>query len=202
MLSRAACEETQSVTWRYLIEGPWIVFVVYWAIGALKTKRTVHQEPFAWRFGIMLVEGFGFWLFLGQARNFPLLRRPVLPSSDALTATGVVLTWVGIAIALWARWHLGEYWSGRITLKEDHKLIRSGPYAYFRHPIYSGLDLAAIGSALAINQWHCVAGLALIIPGFCLKAWREERLLRAQFGEEFDEHRRRTGFVLPKFYGN
>jgi protein-S-isoprenylcysteine O-methyltransferase Ste14 len=187
-----------TVRWDYLIELPWIVFLVYWTIGALKTKRTVRREPFAWRFGIMLVEAFGFLLFFGRAKNFPLLRRQVLSPSDGLAIAGLALTWTGIAIALWARWYLGEYWSGRITLKEDHKLIRTGPYAYFRHPIYSGIDLAAIGSALVINQWRCVAGLVFIIVGFSIKAWREERLLRSQFGEEFEAHRRATGFLLPK----
>ena len=101
--------------------------------------------------------------------------------------TGVVLTWAGIAIALWARWHLGQYWSGRITLKEDHKLIRAGPYARLRHPIYSGLDLAAIGSALTINRWRCVVG-----------SKHEEGLLAGQFGAEFQEHPRQAGFLLPK----
>jgi hypothetical protein len=88
----------------------------------------------------------------------------------ALAATGVALTWIGIAIALWARWHLGQYWSARVTIKEDHKLIRTGPYAYFRHPIYSGIDLAAVGGALAIDEWRCVAGVGLIVLGYWIKA--------------------------------
>jgi protein-S-isoprenylcysteine O-methyltransferase Ste14 len=105
---------------------------------------------------------------------------------------------MGIALALWARWHLGQYWSGRITLKEDHKLIRSGPYAYFRHPIYSGIDLAAIGGALAIDRWRCVVGVCFIVVGYWLKARKEESMLSEQFGQDFEEHRRRTGFLLPK----
>ena len=67
-------------------------------------------------------------------------------------------TWGGIGLALWARVHLGQYWSARITLKEDHQLIRTGPYARLRHPIYTGLDLAAIGSAVVIDHWRCAAG--------------------------------------------
>ena len=200
-MGRRGSEGGLTVQSDYLIKIPWIVFLAYWIVSALKTRRTVHREPFAWRFGIMLIEAFGFALFFGKARNMPLLRRHVLPPSDVVLVAGVVLTWSGIAIALWARWHLGEYWSGRITLKEDHKLIRTGPYAYFRHPIYSGIDLAALGSGLAINQWRCAAGLIVIIFGFCIKALREERLLRAQFGEEFEAHRRATGFLLPKILG-
>ena len=187
--------------WRYLIEGPWLVFVVYWAIGALKTRRTVQTETSASRYGILLLEVLGFVLLFSNAWNMELalLGHAVLPESYALAISGVILTWIGIAIALWARWHLGQNWSARITLKEDHELIRTGPYRFFRHPIYSGIDLAAIGGALAINRWRGVLGVILIIVGYWIKAKREERMLSAQFGSAFEEHCRNTGFLLPKF---
>ena len=72
----------------------------------------------------------------------------------------MLLTWLGIGLAIWARYHLAEYWSARVTIKEDHQLIRTGPYARLRHPIYSGLILATIGSALVIGKWRCVLGFA------------------------------------------
>jgi len=186
--------------WRYLIEGPWIVFVAYWATGALKTRRTVSQESFLSRYGILLFEILGFVLLFSDAAGIGILHRHVVPPSDALAAVGVALTWIGIAIALWARWHLGQYWSARITLKEDHKIIRTGPYAYFRHPIYSGLDLAALGGALAIDRWRCLLGVVLIILGYWIKARKEESMLTAQFGAAFEEHRRQTGFLIPRFW--
>jgi len=124
----------------------------------------------------------------------------VFPRIFGITVVGIILIWAGIALAIWARWHLGQYWSGRITIKEDHKLVRTGPYARLRHPIYSGLDLAAIGSALAIDRWRCVAGVFVVILGFCVKAKREEAMLSTQFGEDFEEHRRQTGFLLPRFW--
>ena len=78
---------------------------------------------------------------------------------------GSVFTWMGIGLAIWARYHLAEYWSARVTIKEDHQLIRTGPYARLRHPIYSGLILAAIGSAVVIDQWRCVLGVCLVLTG-------------------------------------
>jgi protein-S-isoprenylcysteine O-methyltransferase Ste14 len=186
--------------WRYLIEGPWIVFVGYWAVGALKTRRTVSQESFASRYGILLVEIVGFVLLFSDAAGIGILGHRIVPRTYPVAVTGVALTWIGIAIALWARWHLGQYWSARITLKEDHKLISTGPYAYFRHPIYSGLDLAAIGGALAIDEWRCVAGVGLIVLGYWIKARKEESMLAAQFGEAFKEHCQHTGFLIPKFW--
>ncbi len=185
--------------WRYLIEGPWIVFIVYWLAGALKTRRTVSRESFASRYGVLFLEISGFVLLFSDAGEVGVLGRHVFPRSYALGVTGVALTWSGIVIALWARWHLGQYWSARVTLKEDHELIRTGPYAYFRHPIYSGIDLAAVGGALAIDRWRCVAGVALIVFGYWIKARKEESMLSAQFGETFRDHCRHTGFLFPKF---
>ncbi len=185
--------------WRYLIEGPWIVFVVYWAVGALKTRKTVRQESFASRWGLLLLNILGFVLVFSDESAIGILGHRIVHRTYALAVLAVALTWIGLAIALWARWHLGQFWSSRVTLKEDHELIRTGPYAHFRHPIYSGLDLAAVGGALAIDQWRCVVGVAVIALGFWIKAKKEEALLAAQFGQAFQEHRRHTGFLFPKF---
>jgi protein-S-isoprenylcysteine O-methyltransferase Ste14 len=190
------------MTWRYLIEGPWIVFVAYWAVGALKTRRTERTESFASRYGILFLEIAGFAILFSDDAGIGVLGYKVLPRTYVLGLTGVALTWAGIALALWARWHLGQYWSARITIKEDHKLIRTGPYARLRHPIYSGIDLAAIGSALAIDRWRCVVGVFLIILGYWIKAGREERMLAMQFGADFQEHCRHTGFLFPRFKAN
>jgi protein-S-isoprenylcysteine O-methyltransferase Ste14 len=186
------------MTSRVLIDIPWMVFVAYWLISALNTKRTKKKEAFAARYGIMFLEVVGFVFLFKASAGIGFLGRRVIPRNFAIEVTAVALTWAGIALAIWARWHLGQYWSGRITIKEDHKLIRTGPYARLRHPIYSGLDLAAIGSALAIGRWRCVLGVAVIIVGFWIKAKREEAMLNSQFGADFEEHRRSTGFLFPR----
>jgi protein-S-isoprenylcysteine O-methyltransferase Ste14 len=182
----------------YWFEIPWMAFAAYWAIGALRTRATVRREPFLARYGVMLIEVIGFTLLLNGDASIGLLRRHIVPPSDNAVIVGIVLTWIGIGLAMWARFHLGQYWSGRITLKEGHELIRTGPYARLRHPIYTGLVLAAIGSALVINHWRCAVGVAVIMIGFVIKAKREEALLAGQFGEAFQEHIRHTGFLLPK----
>jgi protein-S-isoprenylcysteine O-methyltransferase Ste14 len=185
---------------RYPVEVPWIVFCVYWAIGALRTRKTVSQESAASRYAVLLLEIAGYVLVFSDAAETGILSYRIVPRTYGVTIAGVALTWIGIGLALWARWHLGQNWSARVTLKEGHQLIRTGPYAYFRHPIYSGLDLAAIGAALAIDRWRCVAGVALIILGYWIKARKEESMLARQFGEAFREHCRHTGFLIPKFW--
>jgi protein-S-isoprenylcysteine O-methyltransferase Ste14 len=184
--------------WRYLIEGPWIVFVAYWAQAALKTRQTERAESFLSRYGILVLEIAGFSLLFAEDAGIGILGHRVAPRAYPLAIAGVVLTWAGIALAVWARWHLGQYWSARVTIKKDHKLIRAGPYARLRHPIYSGLDLAALGSALAIDRWRCLAGVCLIALGYWIKARKEEAMLSAQFGADFEQHCRHTGFLLPR----
>ena len=187
-----------NLTWKYLLLGPWLVLWAYWAISALNTRRTQKKEPFIARYGVVFIEVVGFTLLFDSDAGIGFFGHRVIPRISELRLAGVLLTWAGIALALWARWHLGQYWSGRITIKEDHRLIRSGPYAHLRHPIYTGLDLAVTGTALLINQWRCVIGVCVIVTGFWIKAKREEAMLGRQFGEEFQEHRRYTGFLLPK----
>ncbi len=69
---------------------------------------------------------------------------------------GLILTALGIAFAFWARYSLGQNWSSKVTIKVEHELIRNGPYAYVRHPIYTGILLALVGTALAIAEWRAV----------------------------------------------
>jgi protein-S-isoprenylcysteine O-methyltransferase Ste14 len=186
------------MNWLNPIGLPWIVFATYWLISAFKTKRIAKRESFAARYGVMFLEVAGFYLVFMNDDQIGVLNRRIAARSHAVGIAGVVVTWAGILLAIWARWHLGQYWSGRITIKEDHKLIRTGPYARLRHPIYSGLDLAVIGSTIAIDQWRCLVGLCIIMVGFWIKAKREEALLAAQFGAYFQEHLRSTGFLLPR----
>ena len=182
--------------WSIAIAFPWVVFCSYWLWGALGTKRSVEKEPFWSRYGVLAMESSGYVLVFTNWGHF--WRGEIFPQTLAVALAGVACTWAGVGLAVWARWHLGKYWSARITLKEGHELIRTGPYARLRHPIYTGLDLAARGGVRAIDEWRCGAGLCLIVTGYILKARREESLLAAQFGQKFEEHRRRTGFLFPK----
>jgi len=183
----------------FWINVPWIAFAAYWVISALKTRATVRRESFLARYGVMLIEVVGFTMLFNRDFDLGPLDRHFLPRTTTTATIGIGLTWAGIGIAIWARYHLGQFWSGRITLKQDHQLIRTGPYSRLRHPIYTGLDLAAIGTALVLDHWRCVAGVLVIMIGFVIKAKREEALLAGQFGAAFQEHRRHTGFLLPRF---
>jgi protein-S-isoprenylcysteine O-methyltransferase Ste14 len=89
---------------------------------------------------------------------------------------------------------LGDFFIPRSSAR----LIRSGPYAHLR-PIYTGIILATTGTALTIGEWGCVPGVLLVLTGFSLKAMKEENMLTEQFGSAFEEHRKHTGFLIPRF---
>ena len=182
---------------RLLLAIPWIVFIIYWTVGAFKTRATRETEPFASRFAVLAVEVVGYLLIFNASTGIGFLANRVLPRNLMGPVVGVLLTWLGLALAIWARYHLAEYWSARITIKEDHQLIRTGPYTRLRHPIYSGLILATFGSALVIDRWRCVLGFCLVVAGYCFKAKKEESMLSQQFGEAFREHQKHTGFLFP-----
>jgi protein-S-isoprenylcysteine O-methyltransferase Ste14 len=149
---------TNKEVFRALVEFPWMVFVVYWVVGAMKTLAAREKEPFTSRSGVLLLEIIGYVLVFSGSTGIGFLGTRLFPRTMASAILGVVLTWSGIGLAVWARYHLAEYWSSRVTIKEDHQLIRSGPYSHLRHPIYSGLILATIGSALVIDEWRCALG--------------------------------------------
>jgi protein-S-isoprenylcysteine O-methyltransferase Ste14 len=184
---------------RVLVTFPWIVFVVYWLVSSIRTRATRRKESFVSRYAVLLIEIVGFALIFSHRTGIGFLGSRVVPRNLVGPLAGTVLIWMGIGLAIWARYHLAEYWSARVTIKEDHQLIRTGPYARLRHPIYSGLVLAAIGSALVIDRWRCVFGVCLVLIGYCFKAKKEEAMLTQQFGDAFREHQKHTGFLIPRF---
>jgi protein-S-isoprenylcysteine O-methyltransferase Ste14 len=188
------------IIFQRLIQFPWLVFLVYWLVGALKTRTNIKEESFASRYGVMLLVVSGYVLIFSDWAQLGFLETRFIPRSLEIAFTGIGLTWLGIGVAIWARYHLGQYWSARVTIKEGHELIRTGPYARLRHPIYSGILLASVGTALLIDKWRCVAGIMLIVAAFSLKALKEESMLAEQFGDAFAEHRRHTGFLIPLLF--
>jgi len=145
------------------------------------------------------VMALAFFLLFSHRLDIGPLGLRFAPATTWLRTSGVVLTFAGSAVAIWARYCLGQYWSARVTLKIDHQLIRSGPYAWVRHPLYSGLLLAMAGSALVAGKWRAVIGVLVALAEFSRKAAKEEALLAGEFGERYEEYRRYTGFLMPRF---
>ncbi|HET6199851.1 MAG: isoprenylcysteine carboxylmethyltransferase family protein [Candidatus Acidiferrales bacterium] len=180
-----------------LVGWLWLAFLLYWFAMAFIAKRAKQKENYASRILRILVL-FAAAKFLFGGWDLGPLDRRFVPASFSVAVAGAVLTVLGMALAIWARVYLAGNWSGIVTLKKDHELIRTGPYARIRHPIYTGFQLALTGTALAIGQWRAIVALAIVLAAHFFKARKEEEWLAREFGPAFDEHRSRTGMFLPR----
>ena len=104
---------------------------------------------------------------------------------------------IGLAFAIWARVEIGRLWSSAVALKAEHTLVRGGPYAITRHPIYSGLLLALLGTAIARDTEAALLGFPLLCAGLFVKSKQEERLLLERFGPEYEKYRAEVPALIP-----
>jgi protein-S-isoprenylcysteine O-methyltransferase Ste14 len=109
----------------------------------------------------------------------------------------VVLTAGGLLFSVWARVRLGRNWSATVTIKDQHELIADGPYRFVRHPIYTGLLVAILGTALARGDWRGMLAMAIVSWAFWRKLTIEERWLAQQFGDDYAAYRRRVAALVP-----
>jgi protein-S-isoprenylcysteine O-methyltransferase Ste14 len=183
---------------RQWINALWILFGLYWLISALKLKKIKKRETWSQRFRYVLPLVTASYLLARPEARYGWLGARFVPASHGVEWLGVLLTAAGVAVALWARWHLGSNWSGVVTLKEGHDLIRTGPYRAIRHPIYTGILLALLGTAIAMGEVRGLLAIAIAWLSFYVKARREESFLMHEFGEKFEAHVKQTGMFLPK----
>lgn len=139
----------------------------------------------------------GFWLIFARNLRIRFLNWQALPRAPWLTTTGVSLTLAGLIFAVLARTYLGTNWSGTVTLKAGHELVRAGPYRWVRHPIYSGLLLATLGTAIERDETRGIVAMALIYAGFLIKIRAEEQFMRNAFGVQYDQYKDTTGALFP-----
>jgi protein-S-isoprenylcysteine O-methyltransferase Ste14 len=166
----------------------WLVFWVGWLAAALSAKESVATR----RFGTGGLIGVGVIV---------LIR--VLPEGGALPVHSRLLGWIGLgvfvaglALAVWARVYLGRNWGMPMTVRAEPELVTSGPYRFVRHPIYTGLLVGVLGTALATNGFGLVITAVLTIY-FYSAATVEERNLTKVFPTAYPEYRARTKKLIP-----
>ena len=177
----------------------WISWLIYWVVSARNVKATRQGEPFTshlvHKVPLMLAA-----ILMAAPGALPrVLSRRFMPDDGPLMLLGPLLTAAGLAFAAWARRHLGRNWSASVVVKEDHALIRTGPYRYVRHPIYTGILLAFLGTALAIGEWRALIAVPLAVLSFVLKSRAEEGRMRETF-PEYGEYERHTAALVPFVY--
>jgi len=178
----------------------WYAFVAYWLISWLRVKRTKAREASFDRLMTLVVVVVAYNLLFANWMRVGILRVRFVANRPLIGWSGIVLSFAGAALAIWARYTLGEYWSARVTLKEGHELIQSGPYRFVRHPIYTGMLMACVGTALVAGERRGILACVLLLAAHSRKAMREENLLTTEFGDQYRSYRRGTGFFFPRFW--
>jgi len=177
----------------------WFVWCIVWLLMAAWSKPSKRRE-FPWqRLEHVLPMVFGFFLIYNHRAEWSFLGHRIVPQNDAVTILGLLLTAGGLIFAVWARIALGANWSGTVTIKSGHNLIRRGPYRWIRHPIYTGILISFVGTVLLQGEVRAFLGFVLVALALYRKAKREERFLSEEFGQGFTEHAKRTGMFLPRF---
>ncbi|HZP06066.1 MAG TPA: isoprenylcysteine carboxylmethyltransferase family protein [Terracidiphilus sp.] len=184
-----------------LLVIPWLVLGAVWLVAAASQKAAVHRQPLSGRFLYVVLALLGFILLaksgITALPGLGWLGVRFVPQLPAIFIAGFVLELAGALFAVWARLTLGGNWSGRPSLMANHELVTSGPYALARHPIYTGLLFAALGTALAIGEWRCLLGTFVLASAFLIKIQAEERLMMQAFADSYPAYRRRVKALIP-----
>ena len=182
-----------------LAVAAWLFFLAYWLWSARRLKQATRAEPALPRF-------FKYWLpiivAIGLMWPTPWLDRTVLghrllPDTHAVAVTGLLLIVAGVLFACWARHILGGNWSSEVQLKQGHELIERGPYRYVRHPIYTGILLALLGTVVLIGEWRALLGFVIMFTSFWRKLRLEETWLGEHFGAAYADYMQRVKALIP-----
>ena len=181
-----------------LLLGLWLVFLGYWIFAATRVKRRARGAP--WRGAALRVA-----LLLGilvlirelfRLRVWHIVPLAATHVNPIAASIGVAVCGFGIAVAIWARVYLGQNWGMPMSLREGHELVTTGPYAFIRHPIYTGLLLALIGSTM-VHWFPRIVLLPVIFAYFIYAGCMEERTMREQFPTDYPAYFKRTKMLIP-----
>jgi protein-S-isoprenylcysteine O-methyltransferase Ste14 len=168
----------------------WGAFWLYWLVAAFYMKKGRVPLSRELRIRVVIVVLAILLVRLGAFRGHGT-------NTDAWRAgLGLVLFAVGLGFAIWARVHIGRNWGTPMTQKDEPELVTSGPYRLVRHPIYSGVLMAGVGTALALN-WLWLIAVALAGVYFVYSATVEERYLSEQFPDSYPAYKRSTKMMIP-----
>lgn len=183
--------------YEWLILAIWIVWIGYWWIAAWKAKPVERRESPLARASHIVPLIVAVLIFNTPARWYG-------PLADVFFARGYLSYWTGVAVllaglglAIYARRSLGGNWSGTVTVKIGHELVRGGPYRWVRHPIYTGLLMGFLGCAIALGEWRGLVAVAIVAASLYFKLRREERWMTRRFGDVYSSYRREVRALIP-----
>jgi protein-S-isoprenylcysteine O-methyltransferase Ste14 len=172
---------------------PWLILSLYWEHAAKTAAPAKSSESSPSRGVHVFLTNAAILSEIIQIHAIPRF----LPLNVFVLATGVTISLLGVALAIWARRILGKHWSGRITIKVDHQLIRTGPYKLIRHPIYTGILTLYTGTAITSGSCLALLGLLMALVAYARKIRLEEANLRIAFGESYESYCQESKALIP-----
>jgi protein-S-isoprenylcysteine O-methyltransferase Ste14 len=181
-----------------ILSSFWAAWLVYWLISAARSKPTLRRPGWI-RLALLRLLIAITVIIIFRLPGVGLAHISVTPASPPLAWSGLLLTIAGLGLAVWARVYLGRNWGVPMAHKQNPELITSGPYAWVRHPIYSGIILATFGTALA-SGWLVLLVVVYITGYFVYAARTEERNLEHEFGEPYRKYKAKSKMLVPFLY--
>jgi len=175
----------------------WFTWLGYWIYMSGKVKATAREYAYPGK-GVDRLLIFISAVLLGVRQlGIGWLGYALIPRNDIKGITGLSLTVIGVAISIWARKILGDNWNAQPSVKENHALIQAGPYKIVRHPIYTGILIAVLGTAITIGQVRGFIAFGLSFYSLWHKSTFEEDLMRQEFPQQYEEYTRRVKRLIP-----
>jgi protein-S-isoprenylcysteine O-methyltransferase Ste14 len=180
-----------------LIYGAWIVGLAFWAAASIASKRTMRRQSTGSELGQGAIAGAGFVMLFNSQINLGPLEWRLIPNAP-------IPIYIRVCGHRFGPWRHGmvahrpwRNWSAAVTIKKDHELVSSGPYAIVRHPLYSGVLLAMLGTAVSLGKLRGFVAFLLTFGGWWLKSRTEERFMLEQFGGRYLQYQRQVKALIP-----
>lgn len=185
---------SQITHWTSLL---WLLLCAVWLGSFPFVKHTIYKQSLSSRMEQAAVFAPGLYLLFGSPAAPEWLNQPVFAVTLPIALAGLGIAAGGIALSIWARLTLGGNWSSSATIKQDHALITRGPYHAVRHPIYTGILAALLGSALQQGRVRSFLAVLVCAVALMMKVAMEEQFMVQRFGEEYLRYRRNVSALVP-----
>ena len=185
------------LVYRLLFPSMWLSWAVYWVWASRHAKPSERRESIGSRLLHVLPLLLAVGLLWSKRIPVALLNERLFPWAPWEFWIAALITAAGLLFTVWARVYLGRNWSGVVTIKQGHELIDTGPYALVRHPIYTGLLVAFIGSAVALGEWRGLLAVLIAWAALWRKLRLEERWMTERFGEQYVAYCQRVPTLVP-----